>query len=83
MSKLLAGAKSAKRSFSGFLAGRPNITFPACVTTISALPAPFKSVQDYPSIFYIAPDGLIKLGTVGLVPQGTIEAILAAAWPRQ
>lgn len=66
----------------GFLAGRADITFPVCLTTTSSLPAPLSSVAHVPSIFYIAPDGLIKLGTVGPIPRATIEAILAAAWPR-
>lgn len=67
----------------GFLAGRPDITFPVCVTKTSLLPAPLSSVSHFPSIFYLAPDGLVKLGTVGRVPQATIKAILASAWPRQ
>lgn len=67
---------------SDFLAGRSDITFPVCVTKVSSLPAPFSSVLHFPSIFYLAPDGLIELGTVGLVPRAKIEEIIAAAWPQ-
>ncbi len=67
----------------GFLAGRPDITFPVCVTKTSSLPAPFSLVLHFPSIFYLAPDGLIKLGTVNRVPRARIEEIIAAAWPQK
>lgn len=53
-----------------------------CVTKLSAAP-PFSSVSRIPSVFYIAPDGTMKLATVGVVPQEVIESILKAAWPDQ
>jgi hypothetical protein len=52
------------------------------MTRLSSLPPPFNEISHIPSIFYIAPDGLLTLGTVGAVPQATMEAILAAAWPK-
>jgi hypothetical protein len=70
-------------SLTDFLTGHPEVTLPVCVTRISSLPAPFSSVSHLPSAFYIAPDGLIKLGTVGAVPAKTMEEILDAAWPPQ
>ena len=66
-----------------FLASRPDITFPVCVTKLSSLPAPFSSALHYPSIFYLAPDGMLKLGTVGLLPRAKIEEIIAAAWTQK
>lgn len=65
------------------LAARPDVTLPVCVAKIASLPSPFGSVSHLPTCFYIAPDGLIKLGTVGAVPQESMEEILDAAWPPQ
>ncbi len=67
----------------GFLASHPEVAFPVCATKLSSLPAPFSLAYHFPSAFYIAPDGVIKLATVGAVPQAKMEAILAAAWPGQ
>jgi hypothetical protein len=75
--------ESNRKALTDFIAGHPEITLPMCVTKTSSLPAPFRSAAHFPSIFYVAPDGVIKLGTVGLVPQATIQAILAATWPSQ
>ncbi|MGE5296644.1 MAG: LamG-like jellyroll fold domain-containing protein [Solirubrobacterales bacterium] len=66
-----------------FLVGHPEITFPMCTTKLSSLPAPFGQIYHVPAAFYIAPDGMLKLATVGSVSQATMEAILAAAWPAQ
>ncbi len=80
---LLAVTDESNRSaLPAFLAQHPEVNFPVCITKLSAT-APFSSVTHIPSIFYIAPDGTIKLATVGAVPQATIEQILQAAWPYQ
>jgi hypothetical protein len=66
-----------------FLACHPEITFPICLTKLSSLPAPFSLAYHFPSTFYVAPDGTIKLATVGPVPEAKMKAILAAARPSQ
>jgi peroxiredoxin len=66
-----------------FLAEHPEITFPVALKKIFALPAPFGTIAYIPSGFYIAPDGTIKLGTVGAVGPEEIRAILRAAWRYQ
>jgi thiol-disulfide isomerase/thioredoxin len=66
-----------------FLAEHREITFPVALKRISALPAPFGTIDYIPSGFYIAPDGTIKLGTVGAVGPEEIQAILRAAWRYQ
>lgn len=78
---LLSVTDEAYRSaMSAFLADHPEVNFPVCVTKLSVLP-PFSSVTHYPSMFYVDPDGTMKLGTVGAVPLDIIESILQAAWP--
>jgi thiol-disulfide isomerase/thioredoxin len=72
--------ESNRSAMPAFLADHPEVNFPVCVTTLSALP-PFNSVTHYPSIFYVAQDGTIKLGTVGAVPLEIIKSTLQAAWP--
>jgi len=74
--------ESNRGALPAFLADHPEINFPVCVTKLSATP-PFSSVTHVPSIFYIAPDGTMKLATVGAVPREIIEQILKAAWPYQ
>jgi peroxiredoxin len=63
-----------------FLADHPEIDFPVALKKLSSLPAPFGAIAYIPSGFYIAPDGTIKLATVGAVPPAEIQAILRAAW---
>jgi thiol-disulfide isomerase/thioredoxin len=75
--------ESDKDAVPGFLASHPEITFPVCTTKISSLPVPLSLSYHFPSTFYIAPDGVIKLATIGPVPQAKMEAILGAAWPAQ
>ncbi len=64
----------------GFLADRPEITFPVALRKLSTLPAPFGTITRIPSGFYIAPDGTIKLAIIGAVSPEEIQAILHAAW---
>ncbi|RPJ37151.1 MAG: hypothetical protein EHM35_06910, partial [Planctomycetaceae bacterium] len=62
---LLAVTDESNRStLPAFLAEHPEINFPVCITRLSAVP-PFNSVTHVPSIFYVAPDGTMKLATVG------------------
>jgi thiol-disulfide isomerase/thioredoxin len=72
-----------RASLMTFLPAHPEVTLPVCVTKLASLPAPFGSVSHLPTCFYIAPDGLIKLATVGGVPLASMEEILNAAWPPQ
>ncbi len=72
--------ESDKADAISFRDDHPEMSFPACTAKLSSLPGPLSQVYHFPAAFYVAPDGMIKLATVGAVPQATMEAILAAAW---
>ncbi len=77
---LLAVTDESNRSaLPAFLADHPEVNFPVCVTVLSATP-PFSSVTHVPSIFFVAPDGTMKLAAIGAVPEETLKQILKGAW---
>lgn len=79
---LLAITDESNRSTtSAFLDAHPEINFPVGLTRVTALPGPFGDTFHYPSIFYIAPDGMIKLATIGEMSIETMKQIINAAWP--
>ncbi len=71
--------ESNRSALPAFLADHPEVNFPVCVTKLPAMP-PFSSVTHIPSIFFVAPDGTMKLATVGAVPGEILKQILKGAW---
>jgi thiol-disulfide isomerase/thioredoxin len=55
------------------------INYTVAVVNKDAMPAPFSSAEYIPSTFWIAPDGTIKITTVGAVPLADMKAILKAS----
>ena len=48
------------------------------LTSSGGLPAPFSEVQAIPSSFFIDPEGVVKLGVIGIVPTEDSKAIIQA-----
>ena len=53
--------------------------YPVAAVDKATLPAPFNAVEYIPCTFWIAPDGTLKMTTVGVVPLSDMKALVKAA----
>ncbi|MGA2071203.1 MAG: TlpA disulfide reductase family protein [Sedimentisphaerales bacterium] len=61
-----------------FIEVNPVINYPVTATDIATIPSPYNRIRAFPSSFFIAPDGKIKLATEGLIPFLQMKAIVEA-----
>jgi len=69
------------RMAKGFVAENKRINYPVFAVDSSAVPQPYKTVNEIPCSFFIDPQGKIKLATVNTLQLGEMKRILQAQWP--
>ena len=61
-----------------FVTTNPVINYPVTATDLTAMPSPYSLIRAFPSSFFIAPDGKIKLAAEGMIPFPQMKAIIEA-----
>jgi thiol-disulfide isomerase/thioredoxin len=65
-----------------FVQQNGTFNYPVAAVDKDSLPAPFNASEYIPATFWIAPDGTLKLTTVGVVPLSDMKAIVKASGPK-
>jgi thiol-disulfide isomerase/thioredoxin len=62
-----------------FMQQNGTFNYPVVAADKATLPSPFNAVEYIPCTFWIAPDGALKITTVGVVPLSDMKALVKAA----